>query len=765
MNRSLFRGSAGARTAKRVLCLMLAAVLLSFCLSACAPSQGGTEGKSFRKTDDLKNARIGVVTGSVQEILLPERLPEADYRSYNGTVDAAMALLGGKVDAFATDEPVYIAMLWEGRNIARLEEAVAKSEYAFLFGKGMNGDVREKLGEFLRDAAESGELERIKGKWFSGSEPGEFADYKSLSGENGTLKVALSSTEKPFAYKKGDKFAGLDIDVLTAFAEEYGYALDITDTNFTDILSGVSTGSYDIGASGVTVTEERRGSFDYSESYATGDIVLVVEGSGDTQKTLSDFENGTLGVIDGSIYAGYSKELFPNAKVASYQSFMDLFQCVKQGKIDGFLLDLPNFNAVKRTDEGLSYVTVPGYSVEIGYAFGSDELGRTIRTQMNEFLAELEQTGKADELWEKWCGETEPAKGPDIPDLSGNTKVLKVAIDLSRKPFVYMLNNEYVGYEIEVLYLFCREYGYGIEFESAQWTAGVAGLHNENGVGKYDIVSCGIYMTEERKETVNFSDPYMVADVVMVTYDHGGEEDFFASIAESFENTFIREDRWKLILKGIGVTLLVSVLSVLGGTMLGFGLYMLLRSKNKVLSGTARVVGKIYSKIIAGTPALVILMLLSYVVFGSVDISGVIVSVIGMALIFGAFVYGQLELAVSGVDGGQLEAAYALGYGRNRAFFRIILPQALKMFLPVYTGEVVGLVKATSVVGYIAVNDLTKMGDIIRSNTYEPFFPLIAVAVIYFVLTFVIAELLGILCRKLDPKKRKNKNILKGVAR
>ena len=142
-----------------------------------------------------------------------------------------------------------------------------------------------------------------------------------------------------------------------------------------------------------------------------------------------------------------------------------------------------------------------------------------------------------------------------------------------------------------------------------------------------------------------------------------------------------------------------------------------------------------------------------------------VVAIIGFILTFGSFVYEQLSLTVSGVDNGQLEAAYALGYSRNQTFFRIVLPQAMKMFLPSYSGEIVSLIKATSVVGYIAVNDLTKMGDIIRGNTYEAFFPLIAVALIYFAITWGIAGLLGILKRKAEPKRRKNKNILKGVVR
>lgn len=471
---------------------------------------------------------------------------------------------------------------------------------------------------------------------------------------------------------------------------------------------------------------------------------------------------GTLGVIDGSIYAGYSKELFPDAQIDSYPSFLDLFQCVKQGKIDAFMIDIVNYNAAKRTESGISYITVPDLTVDIGYAFGKDENGDNLKKQMDEFLEELRAAGTMDELIEKWCGEVEPEEVPAMPEFAADAKDLKIILDLSRKPFVYLLNEEYAGLEIELMYMFCEKYGYRPEFEVGQWTAGVAGLKE----GKYDVVSCGIYITEERKESVNFCEPYLVSDVVMVIPEEVEEEvSFWTSFKESFEKTFIRENRWKLIVEGTIVTLLISFFATVGGTLLGFAIYMLARSQNKGISKATKIFTKVYSRIIAGTPALVILMILFYVIFGKSELDGIIVAIIGFILIFGSFVYNHLTLTVNGVDYGQTEAAYALGYTRNKAFFKIILPQALKVFAPTYTGEVVGLIKATSVVGYIAVNDLTKVGDIIRSNTYEAFFPLIAVAIIYFIITWIVGEALGALGRKFDAKQRKEKDILKGVTR
>lgn len=482
-------------------------------------------------------------------------------------------------------------------------------------------------------------------------------------------------------------------------------------------------------------------------------------GSAD-ERTLSDFSNATLGVIDGSLYDGYSRELFPDARIDSYQSFTDLFQCVKQGKIDGFLMDTPNFNAVKRTDSNLAFLTIPDYNVEIGTAFGKNEKGLLLQAQMNELLVKIETNGTKDILWEKWCGDTEPVDTIQVPEFPADAEELVIALDLSRKPFVYLLNGEYAGFEMELLYLFCQEYGYRPTFEVAQWTAGVAGLQQE----KYDILSCGIYMTDERRESVNFSEPYAVADVILVIYNSpDGQESFIDSVKEGFEKTFLREQRWKLILDGVITTLILSFFSIVGGSVWGFGLYMLSRSKSNATARATKQFARIYSRLIAGTPTLVVLMILFYIVFP--NFNGVVVAIIGFVLTFGSFVYSHLTVSVDGVDPGQTEAAYALGYSRNRAFFRIILPQAMRFFLPTYTAEAVGLIKATAVVGYIAVNDLTKMGDIIRSNTYEPFFPLIAIAVIYFFLTWGAAKLLSLIQIRFNPRKRKTLHLLKGVKR
>ena len=156
-------------------------------------------------------------------------------------------------------------------------------------------------------------------------------------------------------------------------------------------------------------------------------------------------------------------------------------------------------------------------------------------------------------------------------------------------------------------------------------------------------------------------------------------------------------------------------------------------------------------------------MILYYIIFGKSSISGTTISVIGFTLVFGASVYGMLKSGVAAVDVGQTEAAYALGYTDTMTFFKVILPQALPHFMPAFKGEVTATVKATAIVGYVAVQDLTKMGDIVRSRTYEAFFPLIAIAIVYFILEFILKFVITRVESLIDPTSRRKEDILKGV--
>ncbi|MBQ6673083.1 MAG: amino acid ABC transporter permease, partial [Spirochaetia bacterium] len=246
---------------------------------------------------------------------------------------------------------------------------------------------------------------------------------------------------------------------------------------------------------------------------------------------------------------------------------------------------------------------------------------------------------------------------------------------------------------------------------------------------------------------IYISEPVMAVQII----DSPKASTSWSSLCASFEKTFIREARWKLIAEGIEITIIISLLAALFGTLLGFGICGLRLSGNRIANGSALA----FIRIMQGMPMVVLLMILFYVVFAKTGLSSIWVAVIGFGMNFGAYVSEMIRTGILAVDKGQMEAALALGYTKPKAFIRMVLPQAAQHFLPVYQGEFISLVKMTAVVGYIAIQDLTKAGDIIRSRTYEAFFPLISVAIIYFIIAWLLTRILVALQRRLDPKQRR----------
>ncbi len=332
---------------------------------------------------------------------------------------------------------------------------------------------------------------------------------------------------------------------------------------------------------------------------------------------------------------------------------------------------------------------------------------------------------------------------------------LRFATVAELEPFSFMRGDEVEGYDIEVVQRAAAALGYAVEPVPMDF----AGYIPSVATGKVDFgVGCTT-ITEERKQTLLFSEPNYQDGVVIVMAEPEAEsQGFLASLKafgvglkESFERTFVREGRWRLIAQGLWVTVEITVCAALVGTLLAFGLCAMRRSR----SAWAQWLAKVYVAIMQGTPTLVLLMILYYIVFGSVDLSAVVVAILGFALNFAAYAGEMFRSGIEGIPRGQTEAALALGFTRSGAFLRVILPQLLRRVLPVYKGEFISMLKMTSIVGYIAIQDLTKMSDLIRSRTYEAFFPLIATAVIYFLIAHLLASGLSLLEFKLDPRKRR----------
>ncbi|MBR5924016.1 MAG: ABC transporter permease subunit, partial [Bacteroidales bacterium] len=213
---------------------------------------------------------------------------------------------------------------------------------------------------------------------------------------------------------------------------------------------------------------------------------------------------------------------------------------------------------------------------------------------------------------------------------------------------------------------------------------------------------------------------------------------------ESFYNNLIVEDRYRMILDGLQVTLVITVCAVILGTILG-GLVCWMRMSRRPW---LQKVAKVYIDIMRGTPVLVVLMLMYYVIMAPLEATGIVVAIVTFGMNTAAYIGEMLRTGIEGIDKGQTEAGLALGYTPRQTFFRIVLPQVVKAVMPVYQGAVISLLKGTSIVGYIAVQDMTRASDLIRSRTFDAFFPLILTAIIYFFLAWLIGRLLTALSSK-----------------
>lgn len=220
----------------------------------------------------------------------------------------------------------------------------------------------------------------------------------------------------------------------------------------------------------------------------------------------------------------------------------------------------------------------------------------------------------------------------------------------------------------------------------------------------------------------------------------------------SFQLDFIKDDRYMYLLRGLGNTLLIAVLAVLLGIVVGF-LVAIIRATHDKHGGLIilNFICKVYLTIWRGTPTMVQLLIMYYIILVSLN-SKIAVAVIAFGLNSAAYVAEIVRSGIMAVDEGQFEAGRSLGLNYGQTMRLIILPQAFKNVLPALANEFITLLKETSISGYIAIPDLTKGGDLIRSQTYDPFLPLFGVAIIYLVIVMILTA--GV--HKLEMRLRTN---------
>ncbi|MBQ6374514.1 MAG: ABC transporter substrate-binding protein/permease [Clostridia bacterium] len=484
----------------------------------------------------------------------------------------------------------------------------------------------------------------------------------------------------------------------------------------------------------------------------------IADADGDGRVTLADYSGKKIGSITGANYDTIVDRRIPGATIEYYGNYPDLVVALKAGLIDAFIIDEPALDVIMAEDPSIGKLPEPLDTWQMTFAFSDKSAIAGLPDQMNAFIRMIRENGDLKKIGDIWFGSDDSVKViPPLQDLSAENGTVRVALETTYAPIVYIRGRQIVGYEVDILYRFCAFHRYGLQLMDMQFDAVLPAVIS----GKCDIGASGLEYDDAYAGSVTMSDPHMTALTSLAVPaadlpggaerpDDGGEGDLLDRIYGSVQKNFLQEARWQLIVKGIGTTCLITVLSALFGTLLAFGICLLRRTDSRL----AGPVCDAYVHIIQGMPMVVLLMILFYVVFSGSNIEPVWVAVIGLTLSFGAFAAEVMQSGLDGVDPGQEEAALSLGYTRTQAFFRFLFPQAAVRFMPVYRGELVTLLNDTSIVGYIAVQDLTKMSDIIRSRSYEAFLPLIVSTLIYFLLARIITWALDRLQRKIRPRRR-----------
>ncbi len=464
--------------------------------------------------------------------------------------------------------------------------------------------------------------------------------------------------------------------------------------------------------------------------------------------TADDLEGKVIGTQLGTTGNIFAADI-PDATVEAYNKGADAVQALKQGKIDAVLIDSEPARVFADKNPSLIVLDDP-FAIEeysIAYKKGNDELGE----KLDMALTQLKEDGTLDEIVSHWIGENADNVSY-VPDdtVIRDQGTLIMATNAEFPPYESMQGNTIVGIDVDMMNAVCDVLGMELEIINMEFDSIIAAVDS----GKADVGVAGMSVTPDREKNVSFTQGYATSTQVILVR---GEEYAtpIGQFSQKLHSTFIEGDRWMYLVRGLGVTLLITFVSILIGCVLGLVLAIIRTTHDK--TGKLKILNflaKVYLTIIRGTPVTLQLLIIYFVIFASVNIGKIPVAMVAFGLNSAAYVAEIVRSGIMSIDKGQFEASASLGLNYPKTMLFIIMPQAIKNILPALGNEFIVLLKETSISGYIALEDLTFGGNQIRSQTFEAFLPLIAVALIYLIMVMCLSSLVSLLERRLSKSDR-----------
>lgn len=717
---------------------------------------------------DLKDKRIGVLLGSVHDGLAHKNYPTATILQYESSPDLALAVMAGKVDAALSDAEPLAELMRANPELGVLGDPLISYPIGAGFRKD-NTALRDAFNKFLAEIEQNGVHASMVERWLKTHDT-TMPDVP-VPNPRGELVVGVSGNGLPFGAVRNGVLVGFDIELVKRFAASQGKTVKFSQMPFGSLIAATATGRVEMVAANIFITEERKQRIDFSDPYHSAGVLVYAlksniasaaqsASASGTRATalltsLDDLKDKRIGVQLGTVYDLYATQTFPKATVLQFPTFQEVTLAVSAGKVDAGFADVDTLKEVMQVNTDLVPFGEVIFKSPVAAGFAKKDADS--RAAFNTFLKGIRQDGTWAGMVDRWMTRRSQ-KMPDLPSPATNG-TLTVGISSGGFPFSAVQDNDLAGFDVELARRFGASIGKKVRFADQEFSGLIAALVS----GKIDVIIADMYDTPERRKQIDFSDPYFEQDNVAFTVKSKtvapgataaaapARVSFVDSVLSSFQSNIIHEQRYLLIWDGLKTTALISVLATIVGTALGALVCYMRMSPLALL----RVPARMYISVLRGIPVVVLLMLIFYVVFASVNISPVLVAVLAFGMNFAAYVSEMFRSGIESIDKGQSEAGTAMGFTRTQTFGFIVLPQMIQRILPVYKGEFISLVKMTSIVGYIAVQDLTKASDIIRSRTFDAFFPLIMVAVLYFVIAWVLMQALEHLERTTDPKYRR----------
>ncbi len=599
--------------------------------------------------EDVYGKRISVQTGTTGADYAETVTKNVVFqKTYS---DVLLDITTGKADCEVVDSTVAIAQVAAHPELQVLDILTDSpvEEYGFIFSKS-NTELLEKFNASLQRIMDNGIYDQIwdhyESNGFSPDTP-SFYDYK------GTLVVETSPDFPPFEYMYGSEYAGIDMDIMAAIANDINYRLVIKNNNFDSIVLSVSQGKSDMGASGFTIDEDRAKQVLFSDPYySIKQVVVVKEGS--SIQSLDDVRGKRIAVQTGTSGAAYAETVTSTTNVSYQKMYTEAVMDVMTGKVDCEIVDNTVAQSQVAMNPGLKVMDILTDAETEYYGFIFAKGNQELCDMINASLAKLQGNGTID-------------------------RIVK-----------YYADNEY-------------------------------------------------------KEVPS----YFSSQVAEDDQDSGGG--FWADLWDRIYNDFIKNDRYNYIFEGLKNTLIIAAVALAIGMSLGAVVAMVRSTHDQ--TGKLRILNavcKVYTTVIRGTPVMVQLLIIYYVIFATSDLNSVLIASVAFGLNSGAYVAEAVRGGINAVPKGQMEACRSLGMTDRMAMTSVILPQAVRNILPSLGNEGISLLKETSVAGYIGIMDLTRGADIIRGQTYDALLPMIVAGAIYLAIVLILTYLVGRLEKRLN---------------